>query len=337
MTRINRLAFLLLSVFSMTLCAQAQGRNSIEGRVLAPSGRGIEDARVLLKNQNYSDVGQDITDSQGNYRFQGVSDGIYYIEVLPLGTGYDGKTLRVELASFSRRVGGSAEIYRFDFELRPLQPIEKPLPKKLAEALAFVQEVPPTARQKFKDAEKLLEKEKKDEAYAALRQAIEIFPDYYEALDLLGTEYLKAGWSDVSVPLFLQAVDVNKKGWHAYYGLGSAYSKLKMRKEAIEALRKTIDLNPFYARGFLRLGAELAKDKGNIDEAISIYQKAIKLEPVEASEPYAALASLYSSQGRYKEAADALESYLKAAPDLKNTETIREKIKEFRKKAGPQS
>lgn len=337
MIGINRLTFLLLLIFSMTLCAQAQGRNSIEGRVLAPSGRGIEDARVLLKNQNYSDVGQDITDSQGNYRFQGVSDGIYYIEILPLGTGYDGKTLRVELASFSRRVGGSAEIYRFDFELRPLQPIEKPLPKKLAEALAFAQEVPPTARQKFKDAEKLLEKEKKDEAYATLRQAIEIFPDYYEALDLLGTEYLKSGWFDVSVPLFLQAVDVNKKGWHAYYGLGIAYSKLKMRKDSIEALRKTIDLNPFYARGFLRLGAELAKDKGTVDEAISVYQKAIKLEPIEASEPYAALASLYSAQGRYKEAADALEAYLKAAPCLKNSETIRDKIKEFRKRAGPQS
>lgn len=333
MTRTNRLASICFFVFSMTIVAAAQGRNSIQGRVLGANGRGIEDARVLLKNRNQTDVAQDITDSMGNYRFTSLTDGVYYIEVLPLGTGYDGKTLRVELAGLSTRQGGSAEIYHFDFELRPLIPAEKPLPKKLADALAFAQEIPPTALQKYKDAHKRLEKDKKDEAYALLRDAIEIFPDYFDALEMLGIEYLKAGYFDVAVPIFLQAVDVNPKGWRSYYGLGSAYSSLSLRKKAVAALRKSMDLNPMYTKSYLSLGAELAKDKETLDEAITIYQKVIKLEPVEASEPYIALASIYSSLGRYAEAADALETYLKVATDLKNSGAIREKIRALRKKA----
>lgn len=333
MTGRNRLALICFLVLLAAIEAVAQGRNSIEGRVLGTGGSGVEDARVILKNQNYSDVGQDITDSMGNYRFNSVSEGVYYIEVLPLGTGYEGKTLRVELASLSRRAGGSAEIYRFDFELHPLRPIEKPLPKRLAEALAFVQEVPPSARQKYKDAEKFLEKNKKAEAYASLRQAIEIYPDYYDALDMLGTEYLAAKYFDVAVPLFLQAVDVNAKGWHAYYGLGFVYSSLSMRKQGLEALRKSLELNPFSARAHMKLGSELAKDKSSTDDAIKAFQKAVELEPTIAAEGYLALASIYSGLAKYREAADSLDKYLEVAQDVKDPNSIKEKVKELRKKS----
>ena len=332
MTRIKRLAAICFLVLSTIIVAAAQGRNSIEGRVIGSNGRGVEDARVILTNRNLSDVAQDVTDSMGYYEFNSVSDGVYYIEVLPLGTAYDGKTLRVELAGLSLRQGGAGETYHYDFQLTPLRPVEKPLPKKLADALAFAQEIPPAALQKYKDAQKRLEKDKKEEAYALLRQAIETFPDYFDALEMLGIEYLKAGYFDVAVPIFLQAVDVNPKGWRSYFGLGSAYANLSMKKQAIAALKKSIDLNPMYTKSYLKLGEELAKDKGTLDEAILIFQKVIKLEPADASEPYIALASIYSSLGRYKEAADSLETYLKVAPEVKNRDAIREKIRALRKK-----
>ena len=308
MTSFRRTILICILAAAISGLASAQGRNSIEGRVVGSNGSGIADARVTLKNTNYSDVGQDITDAMGNYRFNSVSDGIYYIEIEPLGTGYERQTRRVQLVSLSQRSGGSAEVYNFDFQLRPLQPVEKPMPKELAAKLLFVQEVPPAAVQKYKEAQKFLENDKKKEAYASLRTAIETFPDYYDALDALGTEYLNAGWFDVAVPLFRQAVDVNSKGWHAYSGLGAAYGGLKMRKEAIAALKKSIDLNPLDVRTHLRLGGELAKDADSLDEAIKAFRNAIKLDSGDISAPYAALASLYSRLGRYGEAADALES-----------------------------
>jgi tetratricopeptide (TPR) repeat protein len=333
MIRAKQTAYICLLVFSLALVATAQGRNSVEGRVTGPDGRGIEEARVILKNANLTDVGQDITDSLGNYRFTSVAEGIYYLEVLPIGTGYEKQTRRIELFSLSRRQGGSAEIYRHDFQLYPFRSIEKPLPKKLAESLAFVQEIPPTALQKYKDAQKLLDKDKKTEAHAALRESIETFPDYYDALDLLGTEYIAAGHSDVAVPLFLQAVDVNPKGWHAYYGMGIAYGNLKMREKSLEALKKALDLNPFSARAYVKLGSELAKDKASTDEAIKAFQKALELEPVIAAEANLALASIYFGQGKNKEAADALEKYLKDAQDVKDPNAVKAKIKELRAKS----
>src|SRR5215204_3710672 len=106
MSKIKRLALICFFAASVTIATHAQGRNSIEGRVVAVNGSGVEDARVILKNQNYADVGQDITDAMGNYRFTSVAEGVYYIEVLPLGTGYEGATRRVEVAGLSRRPGG---------------------------------------------------------------------------------------------------------------------------------------------------------------------------------------------------------------------------------------
>ena len=333
MVWIKRSALICLLTLTVPAFAAAQGgRNSIEGRILGLNGRGIQDVRVTLKNTNYTDVGQDITDSTGSYRFLNLPDGVYYIDILPLGTLYEGQSRRVQLQSFSTRRGGASETYHFDFQLRPLRPIEKPLPKKLAESLLFVQEVPADARQRYKDAQRLLEKQEKEKSYELLRQAIEIFPDYYDALDLLGTEYLAAGWFDVAVPLFLQAVDVNRKGWHSYYGLGAAYASLNMKKKSVEALRKSIELNPVNAKTHLRLGIELAKDKESFEESITVFRRAIELDAIGALDAYPALAAIYSKLGRYNEAAEALEAYLKVAPDPENLKAIREKIRELKKK-----
>jgi tetratricopeptide (TPR) repeat protein len=327
---ISRSLLLTLAFVICSNLAAAQGRNTIEGRVVGSNGQPIENARVSLKNTVYSDVGQAVTDIGGYYRFDSVGSGVYYIEVEPVGTWYGRKTQRIEIVSL--RSGGSADNYQVDFQLPSLRPVEKPLPKKLADSLLFVQEIPPAALQKYKEGQKLLEKDKKEEAFAALRQAIEIFPDYYDALDLLGTEYLNAGWHDVAVPLFLQAVDVNKKGWHSYYGLGSAYSGLRMSKKAIEALNKSIEMNPLNARTFLRLGGEYAKEKSTLNDAIKAFQEAVKVDAAAAPEAYVGLANIYSQLGRYHEAADALEEYLKVAPDVKNASAIERKIKELRRK-----
>lgn len=316
--------------FSLAALVSAQGRNTVEGRVVDKAGKGVENARVTLKTTVYSDIGQSVTDSQGYYRFHNVGEGVYYIEVEPVGTWYGRERQRIEIASL--RPGGSADTIQVDFQLHSMRPVEKPLPKKLADSLLFVQDVPPAALQKYKEGEKLLEKDKKQDAYAALRQAIEAFPDYYDALDLLGSEYLDAGYFDVAVPLFLQAVDVNKKGWHSYYGLGSAYSGLKMDKKSIEALNRSLELNPLNAKAFMRLGGEYAKDKSTFDDAVKAFQQAVKVDPVAAPEAYVGLANIYVKLDRYREAADALDAYLKVAPDIKNTDVIEQKIKELRKK-----
>ena len=299
--------------------------------MVGTDGQPIENARVTLKNTVYSEIAQDLTDMSGRYRFNSVGTGVFYIEVDPIGTLYERKSIRVELVSL--RPGGSADFYEYDFQLHPLIPIEKPLPKKLAEALLFVQEVPPAAAEKYKEGRKLLERNKKEEAYLSLRQAIEIFPDYYDALDVLGSEYLKAGWNDVAVPIFLQAVDVNKKGWHAYQGLGVAYGNLRMAKESITALQRSAELNPLNARTFFALGGELAKDRSKLADAVKAFQQAVKLDAVIVPEAYVGLAGALSQLGRYGEAADALASYMKIAPDIKNKEAIDKKIRELRKKA----
>jgi hypothetical protein len=56
------------------------------------------------------------------------------------------------------------------------------------------------------------------------------------------------------------------------------------------------------------------------------FQQSIKLDAAIVPEAYVGLAGALSSLGRYGEAADALASYMKAAPDIKNREAIDRKI-----------
>ena len=58
--------------------------------------------------------------------------------------------------------------------------------------MTFAQEVPEGARKAYEAAVKHLERPNEaDQGLAALKQAIDIFPSYYLALERLGAEYVK--------------------------------------------------------------------------------------------------------------------------------------------------
>ena len=72
-----------------------------------------------------------------------------------------------------------------------------------------------------------------DLAEVALVHAIELFPDYYDALELLGSEYVKHAYYDSAAPLLARAVQVNKDEWRSFYGLGVSLIELDRRGEGL--------------------------------------------------------------------------------------------------------
>src|SRR6185369_17712699 len=88
----------------------------IEGTVFGPDGKAIGNVVMTLQNHAGAQVDQDITKSDGRYRFSGVVAGVYYISVKPAETGIQSRTERIELINSGVSVANFSK-ERFDFTL----------------------------------------------------------------------------------------------------------------------------------------------------------------------------------------------------------------------------
>src|ERR1043166_4643559 len=148
------------------------------------------------------------------------------------GTNSVSQTKRVELA---RPHGFGATSEELDFVLAANKTnAAKP-------GVVFVQEVPDAARKLYEKGAELLEKSsKRQEAFAALKSAIEIFPQYFDALELLGTEQVKDQQYEAAIPVLTKALEVNSKAFSSCFALGVAQYNLKQIQAAIESFRRAL-------------------------------------------------------------------------------------------------
>jgi len=314
----------------------AQNRNSIEGRVLTSDDKALSNVRVFLLNDAYGQRGFTYTDGSGRYQFRNLSAGNYYVQVEPAGTGYERQSVRVEVNPYNPSGVGGAETFRVDIVLKPEKPTKK---TELSEetlgpaSVVFVQEVPPAAKEAYEQGALSLKKDDLKGAEVSLTRAIELFPDYYDALEMLGAMYVKHDYYDAAAPLLNHAVEINRNAWHSFYGLGVSLLELNKRPEGLEALRRAVVLNPKSINASMRLGIELAKEDRFADEAIKLLTTTTQMAGKRLPDAYLALASLYSKKEQYKEAADALNAYLTALPTTDQRENIKRKIEDLRQKA----
>jgi tetratricopeptide (TPR) repeat protein len=313
----------------------AQSSNTIEGRVAGPDHRPLQNLRVTLQDGNYSEITSTITDAAGRFRFSGIGRGNYNIQVEPGRLPYERQTQRLEVNPISGRragpggMGGGGEIFRLDFTLRSGNTSSTVEPA----GTVFIQPVPESAKKEYSNAIKSLEKESFDQAAGSLSRAIELFPEYYDALELLGTEYVKRKDYKQAAPLLARAVEVNKDGWRGFYSLGIAYSELGRHTESVQALKRAAELNPNSANAHMRLGMELAKSEQTRTEAIDSLKRVTQIAGNSVPQVYWYLGALYNKAGQWREAADAFDAFLKAAPDAAERDKIKLMIKQLRDKA----
>jgi tetratricopeptide (TPR) repeat protein len=335
---ITLFASLFLSLNFVTVGSNAdstvalqQGRNTIEGRITTADNRPVENARVFLTAEG--PLAQTITDGSGRYQFRRLRRGIYYIEVEPGSSGLARQSQRVEINQPDLAGNGGADFYRADFVLKPDRRSDRDEGVRGANGALFYQDVPQAAKDAYKLGSQSLEKNQLREAEAALVKAIQLFPDYYDALESLGSMYVKYAQYDAGLPLLSHAVEINQRGWQAYYGLGVALLESKRRTEGLDALTRARTLNPDSININMRLGLELAKEERSYEDAIKSLTKVTDLAGKRLPDAYLALASIYDKRKQYGEEANALDGFLKAAPDTPQRDAIRTKILQLRQKA----
>lgn len=298
-----------------------QFANSISGHVTDDRRVPIPDLQVELLNDVDAVILRTKTDSSGLYVFRRLSAGVFQIRIQPFGTAYIGQTQRVQLER--TRAFEQVDFILLKKGSAPIGPADS----------VFVQEVPEAARKQFELAAALLQKpERRSEGLEKLKAAIEIFPTYFEALELLGTEYVQQRDYEQAIPVLTKAIEVNRRAYPSLYALSLAQHSLKQLPEAVESIRRALALNPKSVNANLWFGM-LLRQTARLEEAETYLKAADQLASSKSADTHWQLALLYNDLKRYKEAADHLELFLKVQPDSRDKEMIKKLIQRLREKS----
>ena len=171
-----------------------------------------------------------------------------------------------------------------------------------------------------------------------LKTAVKLDPNSEEAVTTLAILYTDEGDSARALQV-LSAVPDTARSAKVYSALGATYEQRKEYKKAIDAYRKSIELdrdnldairglaenllndgqmdaaleqykviadaNPEDAQSYLRM-AEIYRRQGKFDEALENLKKADSMVPDSLEVPYN-MAAIYEAQGRYDDAAKVLQ------------------------------
>ena len=318
---------LLLSlVFALV---PTQSKFVILGTVRDPGGQPVGSIRVTLLGENYQNLGTRFVDSSGRFQFRNLGQGIYTIRIEPAGTPYEEETQTIELQSMSPRRSATEEPFAVDFRLRRKG-------GQVATGVVFVQQVPARAREEYERGRSSLNSQNQEMALPSLKKAIEIFPDYFLALELLGTEYVRLGQFNDAVPVLTRATQVNPGAARSLYALGVANLKSNRSAEAINWLVRAEDKNPKNPNVHMMLGLAYG-NLGSLVESEHAFKKAYLLGggKSDVADVHFYLAGIYNRQRKYSEAIRELELFLKEADDVKDPTQIKGLIERLQAKVKP--
>jgi Tfp pilus assembly protein PilF len=117
-----------------------------------------------------------------------------------------------------------------------------------------------------------------DKAIDNLRRAIEIRPDYDDALNNLGVALALKGQLDEALARIQEAIHIEPHKADAYYNLGNVYVRQQNLDAAANAFSEAIRLKPDYPEAHNNLATTLLI-QGHRDRAIRHYREALRLNP----------------------------------------------------------
>jgi cytochrome c-type biogenesis protein CcmH/NrfG len=297
------------------------GSNTISGAILVSSGQRAQH-RITVRLQSMT-KGDRITTSDefGNFVFRGLPSGDYTI-VIDKEKDFEPFT---QIVSVIQPRGMPPQTYNLSIRLEFKGRAEV----KPGVVNAEFVNVPKRALVHYNNA---LEKAKKNDRPGTideLKLAIKEYPSFMQAFNELGVQYLKLNQLENADEAFQSALRITPDAFAALINRGIANFMMKRYGEAVPILRKALKKNDQSAVGHYFLGQALA-NLGLFDDAEKELVASLTLGNEEMKEAHRLLAIIYSSRGDKKQAAAALEAYLKLAPDAPDAEKLKEKIRELK-------
>ena len=149
---------------------------------------------------------------------------------------------------------------------------------------------------------------------AQFNQAIELFPEYFQALTERANLLMQQNKISEAEAGFAKALEFNSRYPGALRGLGYCQIQEKKFAEALSNLEKSYSLEPEIPLTLLLLGyANLSLDR--YEEARQSLQQAIKIGGESTARAHVYLAEVYAHEKKFKEASEEIQMYLKMKPN----------------------
>ena len=116
------------------------------------------------------------------------------------------------------------------------------------------------------------------EAEAVYEAILQVQPDHFDALHLLGIIAMQTRRPERSVDLIARAIKINPKFSACYINLGIGLKELKHFEEALASYSKAIALNRSNPEAFNNRG-NVFKELNRLDEALADYDEAVAIKP----------------------------------------------------------
>jgi hypothetical protein len=131
---------------------------------------------------------------------------------------------------------------------------------------------------------------------------------------LMFATWIQVGYWRDSVSLFVHAIDVTDDNHVMHLNLGLALEKMGEYEEAMNQYDKAMSLAPWKASIMLNIAAVRIK-QNKVDEAISSYEKLLKMKAGLDLEAYCGLGTVYLRQGKFELAEENLRQALSLDAD----------------------
>jgi tetratricopeptide (TPR) repeat protein len=291
---------ILLLLLSLPSVAQFSGFNhgSVSGVILNETSRPARDVRVELRTAGTGQtVASTYTNAGGFYEFAQLASGEYEL-VAVLG-----------IKEVRQRVEVQNAVEAVNLRL-PAENLDAGNNNSVSVAQF---QVPKKARSAYKKASKAYDKQKLDEAAEHLAKALEIHPEYAEALTLRGIMTLNNGNAEAASKDFEAAIAADHAYATSYLALGAAYNALNRFDDALRTIDRGVALSPASWQGYFEMGKAFA-GKGNYESALRMLQKAQALAPKEYAPIHLVKAHAQLALKNYPEAMVELQMFLDREP-----------------------
>lgn len=333
LTLLKRNGLFALISLALLFCGSSIAGNTFKqgggfvifGRVRLPDGRPAK-TRMKVFIEAVNGLRRDIlSDDDGNYEFRGMSGGRYrvYATNPEAPEQYCDPIEADTTRAYSNRL-------QVDINLKlPLHKEKKDANPGIVSVSEAAQNVPKPALKAYEQGIKLQKENKGEQALAAFNQAVELYPEYFQALTeranlLMGRNQLTEAAAD-----FERALRLDDKYVSALRGLGYCQIQQKQFESAVSNLERAFVIEPKVPLTLLLLGyANLSLSR--YEPAKQCLEEALKLGPESAARAHVYLAEVYAHEQKFKEAADSIRQYLTMKPDSADAADLRKMESDWR-------
>jgi tetratricopeptide (TPR) repeat protein len=276
----------------------------IEGRVTLPSGFSAEKhVKITLRN-SVMVLSTRYTDRHGEFRFDNLSEAIYFVQAEVEGDEFEPVVQRLAL--------GRGIVGELTLQLREKKLVQSFNSARVVSVAELKQSVPQSARKEY--------------------ELGSLYPEYLAARNDLGAQFLKLKRIDEAEQAFRIVIDKDPKNFNAKFNLGLVAIERKNYEDAITQLNQAIVIDSTRPVARLWLGVALL-EMGDLPPAETELTKALVMGGAECVAAHYHLARIYLSRGDTAEATRAVRAYLDEAPKGEYVNDARELEKKLKQQA----